>query len=177
MQVKLLYFFQHNNFPYTCCLPAYEKRTALCGPSFVPFKLLESSVIPFPFSRTVMNVSPYFVKSVTSFSVDFKSELYIFSENIVFIFVQFITHKNSPLPAIVFFADRELLSFCEHLSSYQKNRCIAIAAIGIATIVLSRKHTSSSQNLIGDLVASITVAVSEKKMICTIETRHTNTRA
>ena len=52
-----------------------------------------------------------------------------------------------------------------------------MAARGIATIVLSRKHISSSQNFIGDFVASITVAVSEKKIICTIDTRHTNTRA
>ena len=52
-----------------------------------------------------------------------------------------------------------------------------IAARGIARIVLSMKHTTISQNLIGDFVASITVAVSEKKMIWHMETRHTNARA
>ncbi len=52
-----------------------------------------------------------------------------------------------------------------------------MAANGIAIIVLSKKHTIISQNLIGDFVASITVAVSEKKIICTIDTIVTNTLA
>ena len=43
--------------------------------------------------------------------------------------------------------------------------CTIIAANGMAINVLSRKQTIISQNLIGDLVASITVAVSEKKII------------
>ena len=50
-------------------------------------------------------------------------------------------------------------------------------ASGIAIIVRSRKHTTISQNLIGDLVANITVAVSEKKIICTMDTRTTNALA
>ena len=40
-----------------------------------------------------------------------------------------------------------------------------IAARGIARIVLSRKQMTISLKEIGDLVASITVAVSEKKII------------
>lgn len=54
---------------------------------------------------------------------------------------------------------------------------MTIAAKGMAMTVLSKKQTIISQNLIGDFVASITVAVSEKKMICTIETSVTNTLA
>lgn len=50
-------------------------------------------------------------------------------------------------------------------------------ASGIAIIVRSRKHTTIFQNLIGDLVANITVAVSEKKIICTMDTRTTNALA
>ena len=39
------------------------------------------------------------------------------------------------------------------------------------------KHTMISQNLIGDFVAIITVAVSEKKMIWHMDTKQTNTLA
>ena len=47
---------------------------------------------------------------------------------------------------------------------------MAIDANGMARMVRSKKHTMISQNLIGDFVAIITVAVSEKKIICTMET-------
>lgn len=58
MQVVILYFFQCNNTPYMLQFPYNEKRTALCDSLFVPFKLLDSCVIPSPFYRTVMNVFP-----------------------------------------------------------------------------------------------------------------------
>ena len=51
------------------------------------------------------------------------------------------------------------------------------AAKGIAKMVRSIKQIMISLNLIGDFVASMTVAVSEKKIICTIDTMQTNARA
>lgn len=50
-------------------------------------------------------------------------------------------------------------------------------ASGIAIIVRSRKHTTISQKFNWGLVANITVAVSEKKIICTMDTRTTNALA
>lgn len=55
-----------------------------------------------------------FVKSITPFRAYFKSEFYIFSENIVFISAQFYT-KTAPCCRKFFFADKGLLFFIKNL--------------------------------------------------------------
>ena len=54
---------------------------------------------------------------------------------------------------------------------------MASAARGMAIRVRSMKQMISSWSFTGSLVASITVPVSEKKMICTMETMHKKHRA
>ena len=130
----------------------------------------------FPTSRKCVFLN--FVKSITLVYTECNPYLWFFSH----IFTsRFLSEKRTALCPHISQRTKScgFLHYVPAIFSvtYQKSRWIATAAIGIATIVLSRKHTSSSQNLIGDLVASMTVAVSEKKMICTMETRHTNTRA
>ena len=77
--------------------------------------------------------------------------------------------------AIKFSPDKHCIEIC--INEQENAVSVSILNSGSEISPEEQQKMMISLNLIGDLVASITVAVSEKKMIWHMETRHTKARA